>query len=78
MAQTQQSDPMPDTGKRLLSVPEFATALGVTPACIRRWLLERKIACVKLGRLCRIPATEVDRLISRGYRPAKLEVCNGR
>ena len=55
----------------LLSVPQFAGALGVTPACIRRWILERKIATVKLGRLIRIPATELDRLTNAGLRPAR-------
>lgn len=57
----------------LLSVPQFADALGVTPACIRRWILERKIATVKLGRLIRVPASEVERLIDRGLRPARVE-----
>ena len=57
--------------KRLLSVPEFAEDLGVTVACGRRWLLERKIASVKLGRLIRIPSTEVDRLVEEGFRPAR-------
>lgn len=56
----------------LLSVPQFAATLGVTPACIRRWLLERRINSVKIGsKLVRIPSTEVDRLIKSGYRPAK-------
>ncbi len=62
---------MTDTTNKLLTVPEFAQALGVTPACIRRWLLERKIGCVKLGRLIRIAASERDRLVSEGFRPAK-------
>lgn len=57
--------------KRLLSVTEFAEALGITVACVRRWLLERKIARVKIGRLVRIPASELDRLIAEGTRPAK-------
>ncbi len=56
---------------RLLSVAQFAEALGVTVACCRRWLLERKIAHVKLGRLVRIPSEEVGRLIAEGLRPAK-------
>jgi excisionase family DNA binding protein len=56
----------------LLSVPQFADALGVTPACIRRWILERKITTVKLGRLIRIPASEVERLVNSGLRPARL------
>jgi excisionase family DNA binding protein len=56
---------------KLLRVPEFAAGFGVTTACVRRWLLERKIAHVKVGRLVRIPASEVDRLVSEGFRPAK-------
>jgi excisionase family DNA binding protein len=55
----------------LLSVPQFANALGVTPACIRRWILERKITTVKLGRLIRVPASEVERLVNSGLRPAR-------
>jgi excisionase family DNA binding protein len=58
----------------LLSAPQFAGELGVSLSCIRRWIRERKIASVKLGKLRRIPATEVDRLILEGFRPAKPEV----
>ena len=60
------------TDTNLLSVDQFAQALGVTQACIRRWLLERKINSIKLGRLIRIPGTEVQRLINSGYRPARI------
>lgn len=55
----------------LLSVPQVAERLGVTKACIRRWILERKIATVKLGRLIRVPASEVERLVNSGLRPAR-------
>jgi len=54
----------------LLSVPEFANALGVKPSCIRRWILLRKVTVIKIGRLTKIPATERQRLIDRGTRPA--------
>jgi excisionase family DNA binding protein len=57
--------------KSLLRVNEFAALLGITPACVRRWLLERKIASVRLGRLVRIPREEVTQLIDRGFRPAR-------
>ncbi|MGD0009344.1 MAG: helix-turn-helix domain-containing protein [Terriglobia bacterium] len=59
------------TDDRLLSVPQFAVPLGVTQACVRRWLLERRITFTKIGRLVRIPASEVDRLIAEGLHPAK-------
>ena len=59
---------------QLLTVVQFATVLNVTPACVRRWLLEKRIASVKVGRrLIRIPATEAQRIIDEGLRPARRE-----
>jgi excisionase family DNA binding protein len=55
----------------LFSVPEFAKALNVKPSCIRRWILLRKITVIKIGRLTRVPSSEVDRLVSTGLRPAR-------
>jgi excisionase family DNA binding protein len=55
--------------KSLLRVTEFAALLDVTPACIRRWLLERKISSVRIGRLVRIPREEATQLIDHGFRP---------
>ena len=57
--------------KELLTVNEFAAALNVTPACVRRWLLERRINSYKISRLVRIPASEVQRFQDEGYRPAR-------
>ncbi len=57
--------------KSLLRVNEFAELLDVTPACVRRWLLERRIASTRLGRLVRIPREEVARLVDGGFRPAR-------
>lgn len=55
----------------LLTIPEFASALNVTVACVRRWIFEKRLDHVKLGRLVRIPPGEVDRLIADGFRPAE-------
>jgi excisionase family DNA binding protein len=56
----------------LLTVRQAAERLSVTEAAIRRWLLERRIASIKVGRrLIRIPATEIQRLIDAGLRPAR-------
>src|SRR5579864_5158150 len=34
---------------RLLTVDEFADSLRVSRACVRRWILERKVGVVKVG-----------------------------
>ena len=62
---------MSATDQQLLTVEAFAKALNVTSACVRRWVLDRKVTTVKLGRLVRIPHSEVDRLVEQGLRPAK-------
>lgn len=55
----------------LLSAKQFAHAIGVTETCVRRWRLERKIKVVKLGRLVRIPCTEIQRLMDEGSIPVR-------
>jgi excisionase family DNA binding protein len=57
--------------KSLLRVNEFAAMLNVTPSAVRRWLLERKIASTRIGRLVRIPTSEVERLVESGLRPVR-------
>ena len=59
------------TEKSLLKVDEFAAVLNVTPAAVRRWLLERKICSTRIGRLVRIPREEVTRLVEAGFAPAR-------
>jgi excisionase family DNA binding protein len=55
----------------LLNVRQFAEELGVTVSAVRRWILERKVASVKIGRLVKLQRSEVARLIESGFRPAK-------
>ena len=55
----------------LLTVTEFAAALRVKPSCIRRWIAERKLTTIHVGRLIRIPRTEVDRIMRQGLRLSK-------
>jgi excisionase family DNA binding protein len=54
----------------LLTVAEFAAALRVKPSCIRRWAREAKVTVVHVGRLVRIPVSEVTRIVSAGTSPA--------
>jgi excisionase family DNA binding protein len=54
-----------------LTVNEFAETLGITRACVRRWLLERRLTSTRFGRLVRINRREIDRLVQSGLRPAR-------
>ena len=56
---------------QLLTSKQFAHVIGVSEACVRRWTMERKIKVVRLGRLVRIPRTEVQRLSDEGAIPAR-------
>jgi excisionase family DNA binding protein len=55
----------------LLTIQDFASVLQVTTACVRRWISERKITTVKIGRLVRIPTEEIEKLVRKGTRPAQ-------
>lgn len=55
---------------QLLTITEFATSMRIKPSCVRRWIRERRITIVHVGRLVRIPASEVERIISAGTRRA--------
>lgn len=55
---------------RLLTVDEFADSLRVTRACVRKWILERKVGVVKIGRLVRLRFSELRRIVDQGSRPA--------
>ena len=54
----------------LLTVKEFADAVRCTVGVVRKWARARRIATIKISKLLRIPASEVDRLITKGMRPA--------
>ena len=55
----------------LLTLVDFCRPLGITLSCARRWVLDRKIAIVKVGRLVRIPRDELERIVNAGLRPAE-------
>jgi excisionase family DNA binding protein len=55
---------------RLLRVPEASIRLGLREATLRRMILERRIATIRIGRAVRIPENAVDALIAAGYSPA--------
>jgi excisionase family DNA binding protein len=56
--------------KRLLTVEEFAFALGQKPRTIRQRIWRRELPVVRLGRNVRLRAELVDDLIQEGTTPA--------
>jgi excisionase family DNA binding protein len=56
---------------KLLTIPEFAEHLRVTVAMVRRMVLEKRVSIVKVGRLVRVPYSELERLVAAGTRPAR-------
>jgi len=56
--------------EKLLSVAEAAERLNLKPVTIRSWVSRRRIAWVRVGeRTIRIPASELARILERGYVP---------
>ena len=56
---------------RLFTVDEFARELKITGGCVRRWVLLRRISTVRVGRLVRVPTSELERIVSDGFCPAR-------
>jgi excisionase family DNA binding protein len=55
---------------RLLTIQNFADAIGISVWTARQYAYAGKIASVKIGKRLQVPATEVDRLIEQNMRPA--------
>jgi excisionase family DNA binding protein len=54
----------------LLTVNEFAARTGWKPCTVRKKILRRELGYIKMGRSVRIPESELERLITNGFRPA--------
>ena len=62
---------MPDANSDdLLRIEEAAALLRLQPSTIRSWVLRRKLAYCKLGRIVRIRRADVDALIAASLVPA--------
>lgn len=56
---------------KLLTIREAANRLGLKESTIRKYILKRQIAYVKPSiRAVRIPIEELERILSKGLRPA--------
>lgn len=47
----------------LLTIPEAASLLRLKPSTLRAWILRRKIAFCKVGRLVRIPRQVIEQFV---------------
>lgn len=64
---------------KMLSIPDAAEVLGVTPRWVRRAIFERRVPYVKLGHLVRIDADDIDALIAASrVEPRELAAPRGR
>jgi excisionase family DNA binding protein len=59
--------------KKLLTVFEAASELGIKPSTIRAWLLRRKLPRVTCGRCVRIPTEAIAQFIEKNTTLAKEE-----
>ncbi len=50
----------------MLSPKEFAYRLSISRWTVYAWLQEGRIKSVKIGRLVRIPESEVERIVQEG------------
>jgi excisionase family DNA binding protein len=57
--------------EKLLTVPEAAERLRLQPSTIRKWIFERRLAYVRVGRRAvRIREADIEKLIRHKYIPA--------
>jgi len=49
--------------ERLLSVPEAAALLGCSEAAIRKWLYQRRLRGVRVGRLVRLRLADLEAFV---------------
>jgi excisionase family DNA binding protein len=55
--------------EQLLSCEEVAMRLSVSEACIRKYILKGQLPIVRIGRLVRLRANDVDAIVQYGFQP---------
>lgn len=60
----------PRTQRKLLTVEEFAAALGLSPKTVRQWTWMRRVPFIRVGRAIRFRPETVNEIIDRGTIPA--------
>jgi len=56
----------PPVAPQLLSIAAAATMLGTTEAAVRKWLAQRRLPVVKLGRLTRLRLSDLEDVVKHG------------
>jgi excisionase family DNA binding protein len=51
---------------RLLTIKEAAELLACSEAAIRKWIYQRRLPHVKVGRLTRLRQRDVEALVTKG------------
>jgi excisionase family DNA binding protein len=55
----------------LLSVKEVARQLSCSEAAVRKWIYQRRLPTVKVGRLTRLRLADLEALVAKGLRRAR-------
>jgi len=53
---------------QLLTIDDAAKRLSCSPAAIRKWVYQRRLPAVKVGRLTRIRESDLEAFVSNGSR----------
>jgi excisionase family DNA binding protein len=53
-------------GDRLITVRQAADVLGVQPRTLYKWAWQRRLPIVKIGRLTRVRASDVQKMLDHG------------
>jgi len=51
-----------------LTIRQAAQRLGLQESTLRKWILQQRIGIVRFGRSVRLRATDIDKMIIKGYR----------
>ena len=58
--------------EKLLTIPEAAERLALAPATLRRWIYQRRLGVVRLGRAVRLKEAEVEAMARVGFQPTRV------
>jgi excisionase family DNA binding protein len=56
--------------KQLVTTKDAAAQLGCSEAAIRKWIYQRRLKPVRVGRLVRLRAEDIQRVAEEGLAPA--------